>query len=113
MGDASDLPAKAASARLRNRLDQWELRRTRVNEQQKSLAYERIKDTSAFGPLMRSAENIAMRQATSDEPPFIVANSMREVQPEINLLVSPDPQRLHWVAPASAPTWTAQAGAES
>lgn len=47
------------------------------------------------------------RGRAADEAPFIVANSMREVQPEINLLVSPDPARLHWVKPASAPDWTA------
>ena len=40
-------------------------------------------------------------------PPFRVANSMREVQPEINVLVSPNPDRLYrrtlldpdWVMP--------------
>ena len=42
------------------------------------------------------------------EAPFGVANSMREVQPEINILVSPDERRLAWVPPEGAPPWTAQ-----
>jgi hypothetical protein len=38
-------------------------------------------------------------------PPFVVAHSMREVQPEINLLVSPLPERLFAIDPPGAPTW--------
>lgn len=34
--------------------------------------------------------------------------SMREVQPEINVLVSPDEKRLVWVPPANAPGWVAK-----
>ena len=97
----------AASNRLFNRLDQWEKRRQALIDRGKILAYERIKDTSTYGPLMRSAENVPVKGDDLDQPPFIVANSMREVQPEINLLVSPDPKRLHWVSPASAPDWVA------
>ena len=37
-------------------------------------------------------------------PPFVAANSMREVQPEINLLVSPKESRLI-VSTASASAW--------
>ena len=33
---------------------------------------------------------------------------MREVQPEINLLVSPDPARLAWREPDEALDWQAQ-----
>ena len=36
-----------------------------------------------------SAENAKAGTGGMDDPPFVVANSMREVQPEINLLVSP------------------------
>jgi hypothetical protein len=35
----------------------------------------------------------------------VVANSMREVQPEINLLVSPSPDRIAFKEPAGSPTW--------
>ena len=38
---------------------------------------------------MMSPENARARSGGTDAPPFVVANSMREVQPEINLLVSP------------------------
>ena len=38
-------------------------------------------------------------------PPFVVANSMREVQPEINLLVSPIKENLFYIAPPGTPKW--------
>lgn len=98
--------ADAARQRLVSRLDHWEKRRTEVVAEGKSLAYERIADPSRFGPLVRSAENVASRKPGVKEAPFIVANSMREVQPEINLLVSPDPKKLHYVEPLLAPRWT-------
>lgn len=104
---ADEDSADRARTRLINRLDQWEKRRTAVIEQGKGLAYERIKDPSKHAPLMRSTENVQARGDVLDEAPFVVANSMREVQPEINLLVSPDPKKLNWVKPASAPDWTA------
>lgn len=97
--------ANLTRTRLVNRLDQWEKRRTALIDQGKGLAYERIKDPSTHGPLMRSAENVQPKGEVIDEAPFVVANSMREVQPEINLLVSPDPKKLNWVKPVSAPDW--------
>ncbi|MDQ1247252.1 MAG: hypothetical protein QG597_1622, partial [Actinomycetota bacterium] len=44
--------------------------------------------------------------------PFVVANSMREVQPEINILVSPIPERLFAHVPDGAPRWTLPVGDE-
>lgn len=41
----------------------------------------------------------------ADAAPFVVANSMREVQPEINLLVSPVEERLVYIAPPGSPQW--------
>ena len=105
---SDDDSATAARSRLLNRLDQWEQRRSVVTQKGLSLAYERIKDTSVYGPLMRSAEDVRSRADALDDAPFVVANSMREVQPEINLLVSPDPDRLHYVEPMTAPLWTSQ-----
>ena len=105
--------ANRARARLVNRLDQWESRRAAVIQQGKSLVYERVTDTSKHGPLLRSAENVRSRADALDDAPFIVANSMREVQPEINLLVSPDPARLHYVEPRSAPGWMPQPGGDA
>ena len=43
-----------------------------------------------------------------DDAPFVVAGSMREVQPEINLLVSPDPARLIDNSTDDAPAWERQ-----
>ena len=106
---ASDEPsADRARGRLLNRLDQWDKRRTTLIDQQLSLAYERIADTSQFGTLIRSAEETRSRSDANDGAPFIVANSMREVQPEINLLVSPIKDNLHYKPPVTAPTWAAQ-----
>ena len=42
----------------------------------------------------------------------IAANSMREVQPEINLLVSPLPERLFTRAPDGAPEWALPVGVD-
>ena len=57
------------------------------------------------GALIKSAEIGLTGFSGKDEPPFIVANSMREVQPEINLLVSPIPENLVYFAPRTAPRW--------
>ena len=44
------------------------------------------------------------------EAPFVIANSMREVQPEINLLVSPVSERLFARTPEGVPEWTLPSG---
>lgn len=95
-----------ARARLLNRLDQWSRRRAQVVTRQQLLHYEKVRDTSQAAPLIRSAESVVSRQ-DGGEAPFVVANSMREVQPEINLLVSPIKERLEYVPPPSAPMWQA------
>ncbi|GAA0460892.1 DISARM system helicase DrmA [Streptomyces sp. NPDC046215] len=97
--------AERARNRLENRLDQWGKRRKHLEELRKSLVYEKIVDDSRHDALMMSAENAKAGIDTRDAPPFIVANSMREVQPEINLLVSPIKERLVYVAPVTAPQW--------
>jgi len=97
--------AEAARERLANRLDQWLKRRSHLVDLRKSLAYERVRDESRYDALMISAENAKSRAPSRDTPPFVVPNSMREVQPEINLLVSPIPENLVYIAPPGAPTW--------
>jgi hypothetical protein len=37
---------------------------------------------------------------------FVVANSMREVQPELNVLVSPSVDRIAFKEPTGSPTWS-------
>ena len=51
---------------------------------------------------MQAAETLGSSRA---DRAFKVANSMREVQPEINILVSPDKDRLMFRM-KNAPTWT-------
>ncbi|WP_103759796.1 DISARM system helicase DrmA [Streptomyces sp. SM10] len=97
--------ADRARLRLNNRLDHWGKRRKHLADLRKSLVYERVTDDTRHDALMMSAENAKSRIDTSNAPPFVVANSMREVQPEINLLVSPIKENLVYIAPPTAPRW--------
>jgi hypothetical protein len=100
--------AEFARLRLLSRVGIWERRKDRLTRRQLLLAYERFADSSKYGALIRSAESATSRD-TDDGPPFVVAGSMREVQPEINLLVSPIPDRLVYDDPPGTPRWEAQA----
>jgi hypothetical protein len=97
--------ADRARQRLYNRLDQWAKRRKHLQDLRKSLVYERFTDDARFGPLMISAENARSLPGSRDSAPFVVPNSMREVQPEINLLVSPIKENLVYIAPPGTPAW--------
>jgi hypothetical protein len=110
--DSSDGSAEYARLRLINRLGVWEARHRELTEKQLVLAYERFADATRYGALIRSAESIRSREGTIGGAPFVVANSMREVQPEINLLVSPNPERLFYREPAGSPNWEAQPSRE-
>lgn len=100
-----DATAEQAGARLANRLDQWNARHRHAHASQQTLVYERVGDSNALAPLMISPDNVRAHPAGVPRPPFVVAHSMREVQPEINLLVSPLPERLFAVDPPGAPAW--------
>jgi len=91
---------------LVNRIDRWAERSTMATQQNKTLVYERTGDGDKFLPLIISPENHRASVGGNLEAPFIVANSMREVQPEINILVSPIKDRLFVIPPADAPSWT-------
>ena len=97
--------ADRARQRLINRLDQWAARRKHLADLRKTLVYERVADDTRYDALMMSAENARARSGRQDSPPFVVANSMREVQPEINLLVSPIKDNLIYLAPPGTPQW--------
>lgn len=93
--------ADAARGKLILRLDKW------TDESDKwsgALTYQ--KDTVAGGqivsPLLVSPETIAHDE---NRRLFQVANSMREVQPEINLLVTPFAGKLAEPITAAAPKW--------
>ncbi len=89
-------------SRLNNRLDRWSARRKKLLESSRVLVYERAKPGSNEAALMIGAETGLVPD--DNTPPFVAANSMREVQPEINLLVSPKESRL-MVTTADAPGW--------
>ncbi|HEX5406424.1 MAG TPA: helicase-related protein [Pseudonocardiaceae bacterium] len=97
--------ARRARDQLVNRLDHWEKRRKFLADHRKSLVYEKVTDDTRHDALLMSAENARSRAGSRDAPPFVVANSMREVQPEINLLVSPIKENLVYIAPPGAPRW--------
>jgi hypothetical protein len=97
--------ADRARQRLYNRLDQWGKRLKELSELRLALVYERVTDDATHRPLMISAENARSQAASRDSAPFVVANSMREVQPEINLLVSPLKENLVYIAPPGTRQW--------
>lgn len=108
----SDDATKLASDLLVNRIDRWSERARRATEMSKTLVYERTGEGDKYLPLIISPENAKAAVGGSVEAPFVIANSMREVQPEINLLVSPLPERLFARAPDGAPEWTLPVGDE-
>jgi len=97
--------AERARQRLVNALDQWSRQRKHLADLRKLLVYEKNPDDTKYGALMMSAENAKAGAGGMDDPPFVVANSMREVQPEINLLVSPIKDRLVYIPPRGTPQW--------
>jgi hypothetical protein len=105
LGASNEDAARRARDQLVNRLDHWEKRRKYLADHRKSLVYEKVTDETRHDALMMSAENAKSRADSRDAPPFVVANSMREVQPEINLLVSPIKENLVYIAPPGAPRW--------
>ncbi|MDI3194264.1 DISARM system helicase DrmA [Pseudarthrobacter sp. AL07] len=102
--------AKKASDLLVNRIDRWNQRAKRATEMSKTLVYERTGEGDKYLPLIISPENARASVGGSSEAPFVIANSMREVQPEINVLVSPVSERLFSRAPEGAPKWTLPMG---
>lgn len=85
--------------KLLQRLDRWY---DKANEYGGALVYERPRKNQVEWPLLISPETTV---TTPADRVFVVANSMREVQPEFNLLVSPAPANLAFKEPAAAPTW--------
>lgn len=105
-----DTVLKIASDRLINRIDRWVQRAKRAADMHKTLVYERTGEGDKYLPLIMSPENAKPEAGSSTQAPFVIANSMREVQPEINILVSPLPNRLFASAPDGAPAWILPAG---
>ncbi len=106
----SEAATKRANDLLVNRIDRWSERAKRAAEMSKTLVYERTGEGDKYLPLIISPENSKASVGGSVEAPFVIANSMREVQPEINLLVSPLPERLFARKPDDAPDWVLPIG---
>ena len=105
---AGEEESKYARNRLAGRVGEWKKRQREVAKKRGDLVYERGADNVSHFPLLRSAESAGRRGSRPDDAPFVVAGSMREVQPEINLLVSPDPARLIDNSTDDAPAWERQ-----
>jgi len=86
--------------KLLQRMDRWH---ERACEHQGQLVYERVPKNQVMWPLLISPEEQVPKPA---DRVFVVANSMREVQPEINILVSPSPDRIAFKEPVDSPGWT-------
>jgi hypothetical protein len=91
--------AKRMRDKLVQRMDRWHDKAADVKG---ALVYERRTKGQVSWPLLISPEDTV--PAVADRV-FVVANSMREVQPEINLLVSPSPDRLAFKEPVDSPEW--------
>ena len=105
---AGEEERKYARDRLASRVGEWKKRQREVAKKGGELVYERGRDDVRYFPLLRSAESAGRGGFRPDDAPFVVAGSMREVQPEINLLVSPDPIRLVDDSTDNAPAWERQ-----
>lgn len=101
---------KRANDLLVNRLDRWTERAKRAADMHMTLVYERTGEGGKYLPLIISPENANASVGSSMEAPFVIANSMREVQPEVNLLVSPVPDRLFSRTPDGVEDWTLPGG---
>lgn len=107
IAEAGDDEARQrASTLLVNRIDRWSKRATAAAAEHKKLVYERTGAKGDKLPLITSPENVAVPTDETDKERLVIANSMREVQPEINVLVSPLPHRLFARLPDGVPDWT-------
>jgi hypothetical protein len=97
----------AAAEKLRLKLiqrrDRWY---GKAEETQGALFYERVPKNTTAWSLLISPESSLMKPA---DQVFVVANSMREVQPELNLLVSPTTENLAFKEKPDYPKWNVPA----
>ncbi|OBK34230.1 helicase [Mycobacterium sp. 1245111.1] len=91
--------AERLRLKLIQRQDRWY---GKADETKGALYYERIPQNTTAWRLLISPESTLIKPA---DQVFVVANSMREVQPEINLLVSPTAENLAFKEKSSFPQW--------
>ena len=107
LASSSSEVADYVRTRAENSIQRWRHRRDLVAKRNEKLVYEREGTSGGKARLIRSPEDSGGFDDALGKPPLVVANSMREVQPEVNILVSPDPERLSF-NPAVQPEWEAQ-----
>ncbi len=88
-----------------NKLDHWAQRQTQVAKNGQQLVYEKIGTAKKREALITSPENQAAHPSGTPGPPLTIAHSMREVQPEVNLLVSPLEPKLFAGEAENIPQW--------
>ena len=110
---AGEEESRYARERLTSRVGEWRKRRRQVADKAGELVYERGADNSRRFALVRAAEAAGSRGPRREDAPCGVAGSMREVQPEINLLVSPNRDRLVDGSLDGAPAWARQESGNS
>lgn len=103
LGASDEDAVNYARAQLANRLDAWRNRDEEARDDGKKLVYEKARDDAKLRPLMLAAETLAADSGRA----FSIANSMRDVQPEINLLVSPIKKRMTFRM-EDEPSWESQ-----
>ena len=91
--------AERMRLKLIQRRDRWY---GKAEETKGALYYERVPQNTVAWPLLISPESSLTKPA---DQVFVVANSMREVQPELNLLVSPTAENLAFKEKPSFPQW--------
>jgi Helicase conserved C-terminal domain len=91
--------AEKLRLKLIQRQDRWY---GKADETKGALYYERVPQNTTAWPLLISPESTLIKPA---DQVFVVANSMREVQPELNLLVSPTAENLAFKEKSSFPQW--------
>ena len=91
--------AEKLRLKLIQRQDRWY---GKADETKGALYYERVPQSTTAWPLLISPESTLIKPA---DQVFVVANSMREVQPELNLLVSPTAENLAFKERPSFPQW--------
>ena len=101
--------ADYAAKQFENRLSKWSVLAASARGKGKKLVYERVPEgNETLTPLMCSAESLGEQTQADMEGKFVVANSMREVQPEINILVSPNPEKLGAIENGGGQPWQSQ-----
>lgn len=90
---------------LQSKKAAWLNRQHLAQQRSLTLVYEKTMGGGKIALLRSPEATVASAANVGNQAPFVVANSMREVQPEINLLVSPVAENLFQTSPHNAPTW--------